>query len=405
MTDQIKISPKFAPLWESDARYYIITGGRGSMKSFTVGLNIVARSFIPHTKILFTRYTLTSAEISIIPEYEEKIELLNADPYFDVHKKEVVNKHTGNQILFRGIKTSSGVQTANLKSIQGVSDWILDEAEELTDETTFDKINLSIRNNKVNNRVILIMNPATKEHFVYNKFFEERGIEPGTNGVFGDTAYIHTTYLDNLENLPDDFKLEARRLKATNPLRYYNVMLGGWLDKADGVVYTNWEFGIFNKNLQSVYGLDFGFTVDPDALVQVAVDKKKKIIYAKELLYKNGIKIEALTDILKVKTNGVVIADSQEQRLIDHLKGKGIHIKGAEKGPGSVKAGILLIQDYKLIIEGENLAKELNNYKWNDKKSGIPIDNYNHLLDSLRYAVSWLLKPRKKSSGKVFLIK
>ena len=406
MIQKIRINRKFRPLYHSDARYYIITGGRGSSKSFNVGLNLVSRSFEKHVKILFTRYTLTSARISIIPEFEEKIELLNVQSQFDILQNEIINKYSGSQILFRGIKTSSGVQTAALKSIQGVSDWILDEAEELIDEPTFDKINLSIRNTKTKNRVILIMNPTTKEHFVYRKFFEERGIEPGTNGIYGDTAYIHTTYLDNIDNLPEDFILEAERMKAKNPHKYENVMMGGWLDKAEGVIFTNWEFGKFDDSLPFIYGLDFGFSIDPDALVKVAIDRKRQIIYAKELLYKKGNTIAELDSILRDRTNrgSLIVADSAEGRLIDHLKTQGHRIIGAEKGPDSVKAGIMKMLDYKLVIEGENLARELNNYVWNDKKSGVPIDKYNHLLDSLRYSVMYLLKPKKSSSGEVFLI-
>lgn len=408
MTKGITISEKFKPLFDNEqkVKYYIITGGRGSSKSFTCNLNLVARSCEQHAKILFTRYTLSSARISIIPEFEDKIDLLGLSSVFDVKQNEIINTNSGGQIIFKGIKTSSGVQTAALKSIQGVTDWVLDEAEELIDEATFDKINLSIRSNKLNNRVILIMNPTTKEHFIYKRFFEAKGVEPGTNAVIGDTAYIHTTYLDNIKNLPDDFIAEAQRMKETNFTKYQNVMQGGWLDKAEGVIYSDWKFGKFDRNLPCVYGLDFGYSVDPDALIQVAIDRKRKIIYAKEHMYKRGNSPEDLNIILKdrVTGNSLIIADSAESRLIDHLKSKGNRILGAEKGAGSIKEGIMLIQDYQLIIDGDNLAKELNNYVWNDKKSGVPVDKYNHLLDALRYAVSYLLKPRRKSSNKVFLI-
>ena len=79
------------------------------------------------------------------PEFQEKIELLNLEHDFEILKSEIKNKQSGSEILFKGLKTSSGDQTANLKSLQGVTTWILDEAEELVDEKTFDKINLSIR--------------------------------------------------------------------------------------------------------------------------------------------------------------------------------------------------------------------------------------------------------------------
>src|SRR5699024_9379285 len=122
-------------------------------------------------KILFTRKTLTSAHISIIPEFTEKIEIMGLEADFVVKSQEVINKRTGSMILFRGLQSSSRDNTANLKSLQGVNTWVLDEAEELIEETVFDTIDLSIRAKGVQNKVILILNPTTKEHFIYTRFF------------------------------------------------------------------------------------------------------------------------------------------------------------------------------------------------------------------------------------------
>ena len=135
--------------------------------------------------------------------------------------------------------------TANLKSLQGVTCWILDEAEELTDEATFDRIDLSVRDNNKQNRVILILNPATKEHWVYKRFFESTGVHPGFTGVSGDVTYIHSDYRDNEENLSPSFLQQVRNLELANPRKYQHVILGGWLDKAEGVVFTNWRIGDF----------------------------------------------------------------------------------------------------------------------------------------------------------------
>jgi len=136
----IILNPKYYPLVNNDTRYYIVTGGRGSSKSFGVASYLCGLSFEPDHKILFTRQTMTSAHLSIIPEFQEKIELMNAEPFFEVNKTEIKNRTSNTDIIFRGIRTSSGDQTANLKSLQGITTWIVDEAEELTDETVFDKI-------------------------------------------------------------------------------------------------------------------------------------------------------------------------------------------------------------------------------------------------------------------------
>ena len=117
----ISINSKYAPITHSDARYFIVTGGRGSGKSFSINLLLVLLTYEKGHTILFTRYTLASAYVSIIPEFIEKLELLNRFNDFYITKDEIRNKHSGSKIIFKGIKTSSGDQTANLKSLQGVT--------------------------------------------------------------------------------------------------------------------------------------------------------------------------------------------------------------------------------------------------------------------------------------------
>ena len=124
------LSKKYNPLFDSDARYFIITGGRGSGKSYAATVFLTLLTMTKGIRILFTRYTMTSARLSIIPEFLEKIGLLGYDEVFSVNKAEVVNLKNKSDILFRGIKTSAGNQTASLKSLTGVSTWVLDEAEE-----------------------------------------------------------------------------------------------------------------------------------------------------------------------------------------------------------------------------------------------------------------------------------
>jgi phage terminase large subunit len=386
----------------SKSRYFVITGGRGSGKSFEVGRFITLLSFEKGHKILFTRQTMTSAHLSIIPEFKEKIELLKLEDMFSISKSEIKNKQSQSEIFFKGLKTSSGDQTANLKSLQGVTTWILDESEELTDEDTFDKINLSIRSNDKQNRVILILNPATKEHWIYKKFFENEGVKEGFNGTKGNTTYIHTTYEDNIKNLGVSFLQEVEKIKLHNPDKYQHVILGGWLDKADGVVFTNWEFGPFNPNyLQTSFGMDFGFSIDPDALAEVAIDNKNKILYVKEHIYQRGIKTHELAKMLLDKTKGgLIIADSAEPRLIDDLRFQKVNIQAVKKG--TIESGIVRMQDYKIIVEpnSTNIAKELNNYCYLNKGSKLYVDNWNHIIDAIRYNVIYNLdNPSKGTYG------
>lgn len=377
----------------NDTRYFIISGGRGSSKSFGVGTFTSLLSFEKGHKILFTRQTMTSAHLSIIPEFQEKIQLLESEDKFEVTKTDIVNLQSKSEIIFRGLKTSSGDQTANLKSLQGVTDWVLEEAEELTEEATFDKINLSVRQKGVQNRIIIIFNPTTKEHWIYKRFFEQAGVEGGFNGVKGNVTYIHTTYEDNIEHLDQSFLDEVQRIKETNPKKYQHAILGGWLDKAEGVVFTNWQFGTFNPNgLQTSFGMDFGFSIDPDALTEVAIDKTKKIIYIKEVIYERGLKTHVLAQLMKDKVGGgLIIADSAEPRLIDDLRYQGINIQPVKKG--TIESGIVRMQDYQIILDPQstNLAKEFNNYCYLNKASKLYIDDWNHGIDSARYNIIYHL--------------
>jgi phage terminase large subunit len=384
----ITIKSKYNALG-SDSRYFIVSGGRGSGKSYSINLFLLLLTYESNHVILFTRYTLTSAHVSIIPEFIDKIETANLQSDFYITKDEIINIKTGSKILFKGIKTSSGTQTANLKSLAGVTTWVLDEAEELNDEDTFDKIDFSIRTKDIQNRVILILNPATKEHFIYNRFFESKGVQAGSNITKNDTTYIHTTYLDNIENLSESFLNQIEQIKENNYNKYNHVILGGWLDKAEGVVFTNWSFGAFNPdNLQTSFGQDYGYSIDPTTLTEVAIDKTKKKIYVKECFYKTKLTTSEIYSLNKeFAERKLIIGDNAEGRLIDELRSMGNNITRCDKPP--IEFGVSLMQDYEIVVEptSQNIAKELNNYVYLDKGSRLYIDNYNHAIDAIRYNV------------------
>jgi len=387
----VDINDKYKPIFfNKDKRYHIVTGGRGSGKSFAITLFLVLLTEQKNEVILFTRYTLISANISIIPEFLGMIELLGWGDRFTVTKDQVVNNITGSKILFKGLKTSSGTQTANLKSLAGVTCWVLDEAEELIDETVFDKIDLSIRSKNAQNRVIMILNPTTAEHFIYKRWFE--------TGKKDNTLYIHTTYLDNKDNLDESILQEIEQIKVNNPKKYNHVILGGWLEKAEGVIFENWQKGEFNVSIPVMYGMDFGFSNDPTTLVQVAVNWRHKKLYVKELHYDRDKGTSDVINICRtIPVNAFIVADSAEPRLISDVRRAGLNITSCIKGPDSVRAGIKLMQDFTIFVEpnSHNIVKEFNNYVWNDKKSNTPVDNYNHIIDAIRYVIFYQKHARK----------
>lgn len=388
--NKLKLSPKWKTLFnlKNHNRYFICTGGRGSSKSFSITTYLLTLTFTRGHKILFTRYTLTSAKTSIIPQFIECMELLGyGAESFEVTNDVITNKQTGSQIIFKGIKTSSGVQTASLKSLTGITTFVVDEAEELTDEQVFNKIDYSVRVKGIQNRVILIMNPTTVDNWIYNRWF----LNGKTNK---NTTYIHTTYLDNIDNLNEDIISEFESLKETNPKEYEHVVLGGWKLKADGVIFENWERGEFDESLPYLYGADYGFAADPSTIVKVACDEKRKLIYCEEMLYQKHLSTDQLKELYyKIVQKDTVVCDSAELRLINDLRNDGINAVPTVKRPGSVVAGIKRLQSYKIIVCGDssNLITELNNYHWIDKGTkAIPVDDYNHILDGLRYTLEYL---------------
>jgi len=383
------------PIVDSDSRYFIVSGGRGSGKSFSVNALLVMLTYEQGHTILFTRYTLTSAYISIIPEFIDKLEQFGSIADFHITKDEILNKKTGSKIIFRGIKTSSGDHTANLKSLQGITTWVVDEAEELVDEQKFDTIDLSVRQQGKPNRIILILNPTTKEHFIYRRFFEDRGVQEGSNTVKENTTYIHTTYQDNIDNLSKSYIDQIEQMKIRRPEKYKQQMLGAWLNKAEGVIFNNWSVGEFKHIGTSVWGQDYGFAADPSTLVEVNIDSSNKRIYLKECFYLQRLTTSQIAQLnLKHAREGLIVGDSAEPRLLSEIKAKGCNVRPSIKGQGSVTYGISLLQDYDIIVspDSTNLIKELNNYRWLERKSNTPIDKYNHLIDAVRYAVGFQLQ-------------
>lgn len=418
----INVQPAYDDLYTDKEKFIIlITGGRGSAKSFNATTFIERLSFEMGHKMLFSRYTMTSAKISIIPEFQEKIDLEGTQKYFIINNNEIINKFSGSQILFRGIKTSSGNQTANLKSIQGITTFIGDEMEEWESEDDYDKLILSIRQKGKQLRVILILNPTDVEHFIWSKYIEKNHKIVQIDGVdvqistHPDVLHLHTTYLDNIDNLSEQFLNIVEGIKKEsieqstingkfnqqlfNKSKYAQKIIGRWADIAEGVIFEDVIEGDFDDSIPYCYGQDYGFTLDPDTLMKVAVDNKRKKIYIQEKYYGvNKLSTDDLYSLNKAhieKLSDLIIGDSAEPRLIEDLRKKGLNIKPTQKSPGIVTASILKMLEYQIVItpESYNIKKEFKNYCWSDKKAGIPIDKYNHGIDAVRYAFLELGEP------------
>lgn len=274
----------------SDARYKIITGGRASMKSYSTATLILLESDKDDGAILYTRYTLTNAEQSIMPEFQDKINELGWHNKFHKQGNDLINMESGGRIMFRGIKTSNGINTAALKSIPKLKMWVNDESEELVDERIFDTIDLSIRDKHYKHQIWLILNPPDVNHFIYRKFFKGNGVSDVCNMTKGNVTYVHTTYKDN-KHLPDGFIALAEICEAEDKAKYDNIYLGKWRTLSEGNIYNNWvkiQDGQFPEHLPCWYGVDWGFANDPMAIVRLCYDDATHTLYIKELCYDKG---------------------------------------------------------------------------------------------------------------------
>lgn len=403
----INTQPIYYPVYDNKDKFIIlVTGGRGSGKSFNVSAFIERLTFeltpkekISH-QILYTRYTMVSAHMSIIPEMLEKIEFDGTDKYFTSTKTDVVNKMTNSRIMFRGIKTSSGNQTAKLKSIHGITTFVCDEAEEWTNEKDFDTIMLSIRQIGIQNRIIIIMNPTDSNHFIYKKYIANTHKIVNIDGIdvqistHPNVLHIHTTYLDNIEHLSQEFLNEVQRMKEQSPEKYSHTVIGRWADVAEGAIFKQIfivkEFPTWCKKV--AMGLDFGYTNDPTATIKCGIIDND--LYLDEICYRTQMLGKDIITTLKPHRELKVIADSADPRLIQEIHNGGIKIYPVEKGTGSIIAGIEKMKDMNIYVteRSYNLLHEFRNYVWAKDKNGNyinePADGQDdHLIDAARYYV------------------
>lgn len=244
MSNEIEISYKFEPLFEllddnnnTQVDTVILTGGRGSSKSFNVSILSLVGVIEYAWKVLYSRFTNVSIKDSIKEEVSGKIETLNYESRLIDNEYRIESKDGNGFISFKGIKTGSKGQTANLKSLSGFNCFIVDEAEEIPSLETFKKVFYSIRSVDRRNLSILILNPTTKEHWIYQEFFEKKEIPDGFCGIVDNILYIHSTYLDvNPVFIPDNIKRDYERLKEENEQEYNNIVGGGWKTDIEGVL-------------------------------------------------------------------------------------------------------------------------------------------------------------------------
>ena len=390
------VGKHYGEFWRFKGRYKAVKGSRASKKSSTQSLKVITEIIEnPNINWLVVRKVERTLRDSCYAQLKWAIHRLKVDNFFKCSTSplEITYKPTGQKILFRGLDdplkvTSITVEVGSLCRL-----WI-EEAYEITSEDAFDRLDESIRGQLpkgMYHQVVLTFNPWSDRHWLKKRFFDE----PSKNVLAMTTNYMCNEFLSEA-----DLVLFEEMKK--NPRRYRTAGLGEW-GIVEGLVYENWEERVFDiheisirPSVRSAFGMDFGYVNDPSTLFCGLVDTVAKEIYVFDEMYEKGMSNE---DILS-KVSGMgyskerIKADSAEPKSIAYLRKAGLtRIRAAKKGPDSIRAGISIIQDYKIIIHPRcvNFITEISNYTWDkdkfDNAINKPIDDFNHLMDAMRYAM------------------
>jgi phage terminase large subunit len=292
-------------------------------------------------------------------------------------------------IMTHSMRLADGAMQARGKGIANANILIIDEAQELPSEEEFIKLNDSFRMKDTERKIILLLNPTTKLHWIHKRWFIDG--KPNSKW-FKDHCFMHLTYHQNQHNLDPKKVAEWERMREQDPSYYDHHILGLWQDGLQGRIFTDWNSQYSpDPEAKTIVGLDFGFSSDPTAAVEIKLYKDS--IWIKELIYDTGLTNSDIYELLikkDVPKNSIIIADSAEPKSIEELKRLGFtNIQKAYKGPDSIKAGIRKLHSLKVYVDpsSTNLWNEYHLYTW-DKTGERPIDQHNHLIDAIRYALS-----------------
>lgn len=386
----------YGTFWNFKGRYRVCKGSRASKKSKTMGLEIIHNMMkYPLANTLVVRKTFRTLKDSCYTELKWAANRLGVAHLwnFTISPLEATYIPTGQKIYFRGLDDPLKVTSISVDI--GVLCWLwIEEAYEISSEADFNMLDESIRGKTPDGlwkQVTLTLNPWNEHHWIKKRFFDA---PPDPDILVMTTNYMCNEWLDK-----NDLAL-FERMKRDNPRRYRVAGLGDW-GIVDGLIFEDWEEREFDideirrkPGVHSVFGLDFGYTNDPTALFCGMIDRENRTLYAFDEMYEKGMSNERIAR--KVIEMGYskerITADSAEPKSIDRLRELGLyHIRAARKGKDSISNGIDFLQDYHFVIHPRcvNFLTEISNYTWDtDKlgnKVGKPIDDFNHLMDAMRY--------------------
>ena len=380
--------------WNFRGRYDVCKGSRASKKSKTTALRIIYNMMkYDKSNTLVVRKTYRTLKDSCFTDLKWATKRLEVENLweFKYSPLEATYLRTGQKILFRGLDDPLKVTSITVE--YGYLCWAwLEESYEITSQKDFDTLDESIRGElppHLWKQWMITFNPWNEHHWLKKRFFDAEN-DP-------DILAITTNYKCN-EWLDDaDLRL-FENMKKNNPRRYQVAGLGNW-GIVDGLVYENWKEEEYTLdqvvNCDSVDGIDFGYTNDPAAVFIGFIDTEHKKLYVWDEVYKKGLSNKRLYEEIESMhyQKKSFTADCAEPKSIDELRGYGLRVEKSQKGKDSITHGIQYIQDFEIIIHPRcvNFITEIGNYTWDEDRLGNkinrPIDDFNHLMDSMRYAV------------------
>ena len=392
--------------WRYTGRYRVCKGSRASKKSKTTALNFIYRIMkYPQANLLVVRKVFGTLKDSCYAELKWAIHRFGADSLFDckLSPLEITYKPTGQKIYFRGLDDPLKITSITVST--GCLCWLwIEEAYEINSENDFNMLDESIRGQVpagLFKQITLTLNPWNERHWIKRRFFDAKS---------NDILAMTTNYLCNEWLDKSDIKV-FEEMKVNNPRRYRVAGLGEW-GIVDGLVYERWEERSFNikdivsADTQAVFGLDFGYTNDPTALFCGVINVKAKELYVFDEVYEKALSNEQIADRILKKgyAKEKITADCAEPKSIARLRELGIRrMAAARKGKDSIRNGIDFLQGYRILIHPscENFINEISNYSWDKDKFGNsinrPVDDFNHLMDAMRYAVEDMTRGEKFS--------
>ncbi len=385
-------------------------GGRGAGRSTVASQLANARLVAPeYFRCAIMRLVLGDIRNSIYREITDRAEENGILNQLDVNDSQMVIKYGNNSINAVGFKKSSGQQKAKLKSLANYNCVIVEEADEI-EEADFMQLDDSLRTLKGDILVVLLLNPPAKDHWIVKRWFNllPSGIKdfyiPELKPDIDDTLFIHTSYLNNRENIAPDALIRYENYEKTKPSHFYNMVKGLVPETVKGKIYSGWQQVDdvpFEARLER-YGLDFGYTNDPTAIVAVYYYNGGYIL--DEVAFAPELANDDIATIFTNQPKAVIIADSAEPKSIDEIRRSSITILPASKGPGSVNQGIQYVQQQKISVtkRSENIWNEYNNYAWLVDKEDVtlnePKPGYDHSMDAIRYAMQSIKNPNQMSA-------